>query len=97
MCGCGDAAKVALSLSVILVLVFFSAVWDPVCAVQARMESFQAAVIESVVLEVIGMMTSRIGSSLWLSTASARTPGPYDLMWDQGRKNSFPDLQGPPP
>ena len=40
-------------------------------------------------------MTSRIGSSLWLITASAMTPGPYDLTWDHGREHSFPDLQGP--
>ena len=36
-------------------------------------------------------MTSRIGSSLWLSTASAMT---HDLAWDHGREHSLPDLQG---
>ena len=61
-----------------------SAVCDPIGAVQARVESLQVAVIESVVLVSIDMMTSCIGSSLWLSTACATTPGPnYDLMWNQ--------------
>ena len=60
-----------------------------VCAVQARMESFQAVAIENVVLESIGMMTSCIGSSLSLSTASAIIPGPnYDLMWNHQREHS---------
>ena len=62
----------------------FIVVCDPICAVQVRVESFQVAVIESVVLESIDMMTSCMGSSLWLSTASATTPGPNcDLMWNQ--------------
>ena len=66
-------ATVAFSLLVILVLGVFIAFGDPSCAVQVRVESFQAAVIESVVQESIGTLTSCIGSSLSLSTASAMT------------------------
>ena len=60
------------------------------------MESFQAVAIENVVLESIGMMTSCIGSSLSLSTASATIPGPnYDLMWNHQRDHSLPNIHRP--
>ena len=64
-------------------------VWDPVCAVQARMESFQAVAIENVVLECIGI-------SLSLSTASATILGTNcDLMWNHQREHSLPNIQRP--
>ena len=51
----------------------FIAVCDPVYAVQACVGRFQTTVMESIVLESIGMTTSSFEASSWLSTVSAMT------------------------